>query len=453
MNRGRSFLILIVLALAIGAYIYFVESKRDPLETTAKAKVFAGLEPGTLEEIEVKADSGEVTRIRKQDGDWQIVQPAGVPGDSAKTSSLASTLEALEEQRVVSENPSSLASFGLEPPRIAVAFRKAGETEMRRLLVGTKTPTGSDLYAKVDSQPKVFLIASFLEDSLNQTTFDLREKSALTFARDGVDALRLEAAGSPALAFAKKGDTWRLTAPVSASADFAAVDGIVSRLFQAQMKSIAADDVGSDAAKYGFDKPQATATIGLGSTQATLVIGAKQDDTSVYARDLSRPLVFTVESTLLDELEKKPEDVRRKDVFAFRSFNATSLELTYGGKTFTFAKQPAAADPNASAGADVWKMTSPEAKDVDQAALTTLMSALSNLRAESFADKPVTGGEDLVVVARHGDAAAPSEDRATIRKSGDTAHAIVTGEPGAFVLAAADVDNVLKQVKDLVGIK
>jgi len=453
MQRGRSFLILLIVALGVGAYIYFVESKRDPLETEAKTKVFAGVESGTVEEIEVAADSGEVTRIRRQDGDWQIVQPAGVPADSTRTASLASTLESLEEQRVVSENPSSLASFGLDPPRITVAFRQAGETEMRRLLVGTKTPTGSDLYAKVDGQQKVFLIASFLEDSLNQTTFGLREKSALKFARDGVDTLRLDASGSPAMAFAKKGDDWRLTAPASASADFSAVDGIVSRLFQAQMKSIVADDVGADAAKYGLDTPQATATLGLGSTQATLVLGAKQDDTSVYARDLSRPMVFTVESTLLDELKKKPEDVRRKDVFAFRSFTTIGLELTYGGKTFTFAKQKVDAAPDASAPAEVWKMTSPEAKDVDQGALTTLMSAMSNLRAESFVDKPVTGGENLVVVARHGDAAAPSEDRATIRKSGDTAHAIVSGEPGAFVLPAADVDNVLKQVKDLVGIK
>ena len=73
MQRGRSFLILIVVALALGAYIYFVESKRDPLATEAKGKVFT-LEPGTLEEIEVKADSAEVTRIRKEGGEWQIVR-------------------------------------------------------------------------------------------------------------------------------------------------------------------------------------------------------------------------------------------------------------------------------------------------------------------------------------------------------------------------------------------
>ena len=451
MNRGRSFLLLIVVALALGAYLYFVESKRDPTATEAKTKVL-GLETGTLEEIEVKADSGEVTRLKKDGGDWQIVQPAGIPPDSTKTSSLASTLESLEEQRIVTENPTSLAGFGLEPPRITVAFRKAGQTEMKRLLIGTKTPTGSDLYAKVDGQQKVILISGYLEDSLNQTTFDLREKGALKFARDGVDALRLETTGAPAMAFAKKGSDWRLTAPVAAAADFSAVDGIVSKLFQAQMKSIAADDGTKELAKYGLDKPQATVIVGAGSTQATLALGSKPDDTSVYARDLSRPMIFTVDATLLEDLKKKPEDVRHKDVFEFRSFNAQSLELTYGGKTYAFAKQKPAT-PDASSAAEVWKMTAPEAKDIDQAAFSNLLGSLSNLRAESFADKPMTGGEDLTVVAKFGDASAPTEDRATIRKSGDKAQAIPSGEPGAFVLPLTDVDNVLKQLKDLVGIK
>ena len=451
MQRGRSFLILLVVALALGAYIYFVESKRDPLASDAKGKVFS-LEPGTLEEIEVKAESGDVTRIRKEGGEWQIAQPAGLTPDTTKTASIASTLESLEEQRVVSENPSSLAGFGLEPPRITVAFRKAGETEMRRLLVGRKTPTGSDLYAKVDGQQKVILIAGYLEDSLNQTTFDLREKSALKFARDGVDALKLEAAGAPAVTFAKKGGDWRLTQPIAASADFSAVDAIVSKLFQAQMKGIVAEDGTKELAKYGLDKPQATATVGAGSTQATLALGTKQDDTSVYARDLTRPLIFTVEATLLDDLKKKPEDVRHKDVFEFRSFNAIGLELTYGGKTYAFSKQKPAA-PDASSAAEVWKMTAPEAKDIDQGAFTNLVNALSNLRAESFTDKPVASGEDLTVVAKFGDAASPTEERAIVRKSGDKANAIPSSEPGAFVLPLTDVDNVLKQFKDLVGIK
>ena len=57
MKRGLSTLVLVVLALALGAYIYFVESKRKPASerTDEKGKVFAGLESAKLEELEVKS--------------------------------------------------------------------------------------------------------------------------------------------------------------------------------------------------------------------------------------------------------------------------------------------------------------------------------------------------------------------------------------------------------------
>ena len=53
MRGGRSFLILLVVALGIGAYIYFFESKRDPAgeAVVKKDKVFA-TQSSTIEERE-----------------------------------------------------------------------------------------------------------------------------------------------------------------------------------------------------------------------------------------------------------------------------------------------------------------------------------------------------------------------------------------------------------------
>jgi hypothetical protein len=84
------------------------------------------------------------------------------------------------------------------------------------------------------------------------------------------------------------------------------------------MKSVVAADGTKDLKTYGLDKPQAVATFGAGSNRATIAIGGKKDDTSVYARDLSRPMVFTLEQTILTDIKKKPEDVRLKDIFEFR---------------------------------------------------------------------------------------------------------------------------------------
>ncbi len=477
MRGGRSFLILLVIALGLGAYIYFVESKRTPSDTPKKDKVFTA-DTSKIDTIEVHAASGETTTIKKNGTDWQIVAPEAMDADASTVSSLVSTLESLEVNRVVEDNPASVKDFGLEPAKYSVAFKLAGDSTFHRLNVGDKTPTGADLYARVEGQPKLFLISAFNGDSLNRTPFDLRDKTVLKFQRDGVDAITLQSTTTPTVSLARKADEWRLTAPVSAKADFGTVDGIVGQLAQARMKAIepvtpAAGPPpalsAADTKKFGFDKPQATATLGAGSSKATLEIGGKKDDTAVYARDLSRPtMVFTVDASFATGLERKPDDLRVKDVFEFRSFTAQSIDFTLDGQTYSFAKEKVAPKPTTTPGAsptptptptttpepvDTWKLKKPTEKDVDQTKVTDILSGFSNLRADKFADKPSPTGSELVVVARFGDATSPKEEKVTFRKTGDTVQAIRQGDSGAAIVSTTDYDKVLAQLKELTGAK
>jgi hypothetical protein len=467
MRSGRSFLILLVVAAALGGYIYFVEYGRDPSAPDRKAKVFAE-STGLIEEVEVRAESGAITKLRRDGSSWQITEPAGVPADTTQVATLVSTIDGLEVERVVDENPASVSAYGLDSPRFTVAFRKEGETALRRLQVGGKTPTGGDVYARVEGDPKVILIAAYLETSLNKTTFDLREKAALAFERDKVDMLQLEAQGMPARTLAKQGDQWRLTAPVAARADFAAVDGLVQSFSQLQMKSVVNEDGTASLKAYGLEQPKASVTIGTGSSRATLAIGNRvEDGTAVYARDVSRPIVFTLETAVEDDAKKTAADLRLKDLFAFRSFSARTAAISLGGQsaTFTKAAPPAPAAPEgaspapASPPAEVWKRTAPDTADVDQAKTNDALTALSNLRAESFVDAPQSGGETLTVTVTFGgstgDAGAspPQTETVTFRKSGSTVHAIVAGEPGAAVVSTAQFDSVLATLKELAGFK
>ena len=162
--------------------------------------------------------------------------------------------------------------------------------------------------------------------------------------------------------------------------------------------------------------------------------------------------MFTVESSLLDELRKKPDDIRIKDIFTFRAFSATGVDVIVGGQTFSFAKEKAAA-PEQSSAAEVWKQKAPAAKDVDQAKFSDLLSTLSNLRADSFVDKAFTTPDVITIVARSGDAAAPVEERVTFRKSGDVVHAIRVGEAGAAIVPAIELDKALALAKELTGAK
>ena len=172
--RGlKSTIALIVVLLGLGAYIYFVTWKQPEGGADAakkQDKVFAGLDSSKIEELKVTSAAGDATTVKKDAGGWQVMQPVTAKADESEIGSLTSALASTEVSRVVDENPTNLNDYGLSNPRIEVDFKAAGDKDYRKLMVGGKTPTGGDLYARRNDEKKVFLIPAFQESTLNRTT-------------------------------------------------------------------------------------------------------------------------------------------------------------------------------------------------------------------------------------------------------------------------------------------
>ena len=126
--RITAVLALLVVLIGLGAYIYFVESKRpasSEAETT-KEKVYT-LEGDKIEQIKVKSEKGETTTLKKSDGTWQILEPIETKADQSEVSGITTNLASLELQRVVEEAPADLAQYGLAKPRVEVDFKATGD--------------------------------------------------------------------------------------------------------------------------------------------------------------------------------------------------------------------------------------------------------------------------------------------------------------------------------------
>jgi hypothetical protein len=446
--RGlRSTIALVVVLAGLGAYIYFVSWKTPEGDTGKKQeRVFAGLESDKIEEMKVASATGDATTLKKQSGAWQVIQPIAAKADDSEISGITSALSSVEMVRVIDENPTSLNDYGLSNPRIEIDFKATGDKDYRRLLVGEKSPTGADLFAKRNDEKKVFLIPAMQETTFNRTTFDLREKVLLKFDREKVDALDVTAGGKT-LAIAKDGGDWKITKPVAARADFGSVEGLVGRLQTVQMKSIVADEVApADLKKYGLDKPEATVNLNAGSARATLLIGGKAADNTVYARDASKPAVVTVESALADDLKKGADDYRRKDLFEFRPFNATHIEIARNGQTVVLDRVKGQGD-NAP---DKWHRVSPNAGDVDKDKMDSLLSKLSNMRASSFVEAAAKTGLDkpaLTVTIKFDDG--KKEEKVTFGQSGTDVFAARPAEPGAAKTDTTDFNEAIKSVDEI----
>ena len=66
------------------------------------------------------------------------------------------------------------------------------------MLIGDKTPTGGDLFAKRNDEKHVFLIPGYTDPIFNRATFDLRDKTLLAFERDKVDRIDVTAGSTRA---------------------------------------------------------------------------------------------------------------------------------------------------------------------------------------------------------------------------------------------------------------
>jgi len=448
MGRFRSTLVLTVICLGLFGYIYFYESKRQASPAEENPLAFV-VQADAIEELTVAPAGGESSTLRKSEGGWDLVEPSAADADDVAVENLAQALASLEIQRVVNDNAVDLAQYGLAEPTVDVGFRAAGDTTPTHLMLGDKTPAGTEVYARTGDGNRVFLISGYLEGSFNKTPFDLRDKAILKFERDEVVGLDLAGANGAA-ALAKNGSDWTLSAPVRASADFSTVEGLIGQIHSGRMTSLTASETG-DLSEYGLDRPVASATVLAGETRLTLEVGGPAPSGSVYARDVSRPLVFTIPQTLLTALDRAPSTYRRKDLFDFRSFNATTLEISRDGITMAFEKaegdEPDANDGDV--GSARWRQTAPEPKDIDAAALESLVAQLSALRIESYpADGTPTGLDSPVaeVAVTFDDGA--RQERVAFGRVDTGVYGARSDEPGAGVINETTFQSIMDGFDD-----
>ena len=127
--RGlTSTLILVVVLAGLGAYIYFVDSKRPAASadgsSATKEKVFT-VEADKINELRITYQ-GESSLLKKAEGGWTMIEPTQIEADPPEAIGVATALTNIEIVRVVDENATDLEQFGLANPSITVAFKADG---------------------------------------------------------------------------------------------------------------------------------------------------------------------------------------------------------------------------------------------------------------------------------------------------------------------------------------
>jgi len=205
-----------------------------------------------------------------------------------------------------------------------------------------------------------------------------REKiTILSVDKAKAKEITLGAAGGETLRLVKEGQAWKVVAPFAAPADTSAVESILTSLEKLEADEVVVEQAAS-LSEYGLDQPSRTVTAVVegSATPLSVKFGAKSPDgSSVYARTGSAPRVYLVPSWIEGSFDKKPFDLRDRDLLHVKRDDVRSIEVLgpEGGYALTRTD------------AGEWAFTRPVATRAGRWSVDGLLGTIENLRMESVA--------------------------------------------------------------------
>jgi hypothetical protein len=356
--RFKGTLILLIIVLALGAYVYFYEIKGG--EQREKAKESENqvwkLEDRNIQQIDLISAGEHIAAARKGEREWVLTVPRQLDADSDELSRIASSASSLRRESVLDQNVSDLAKFGLDPAQSSLKLKTKDGKEYG-IDFGNNNPSGNFAYAAIPHQKAVFLIPTPTVEAFKKKLDDLRDHSVLRFQQPEAQSITIRSSKGDVDLIKDNNDRWWFNGAEKRAADSPRVRGILNALSMGKIKEFFNDNP-QDYADPGFDKPIIDVRLTYGKDKAIkhLIIGtdksklrkkASKDAASklaeatpelYLAKDDSRPDLFFVEKDIVDKLLVPPDSLREKALIAIQRWDVDSIILTNTKGSFSFVK-------------------------------------------------------------------------------------------------------------------
>jgi len=367
-------IILLILAAALGAYVYFYEIKggeeRDK-EKEAAEKLFA-FNKDSIDHLEILSPKGQFIFVKDTDG-WRLEAPIATLADDSPISTLLSSLENLKKERTFAVSRAEFGQYGIGPQGFILNMSGKGGINAR-LEIGDDASIGFNAYAAA-SDNEVVMISKSVKTNADKSLFDWRDKRAIRIKKDAVREYVLKNPQGQ-FRFVKEGSDWEITEPIKIKADNSAVNDILNKLDFGRIKSVASE-TDQDLKKYRLHDPAYHVELFSGAEKArTEVDFSTLSDNISYGRDIARPMIFEVDSTFVKPFNRNLFEFRNKYVVDFDRDAVDKVSLYHNDTLLTAQK-----DTSSN-----WLLDSGE--KLKSWKLNGVISAAKNAQARKFVEEP-----------------------------------------------------------------
>jgi hypothetical protein len=335
--KTKTTLILLVIAIALGVWIKFFESKQPNTEETLRqAGNVVNFDREKLEGITIQNGDDRI-ELRQEAGKWRLTEPVKDQADSAAIDNLISDIELWRKDAVipakeVTADKGRLNEYGLFQPKLRLRLiEPKGPPE---ILFGKDAALEGKMYVRFADSKDVFIAAQNVRTDISKKADDFRDRKLTDITTAQVARAVLK---SPAgeIELVKKNEHWEIVRPLQARGDDEKIGDLLANVTNARIQEFVSDDRG-DLHAYGLSEPRGSITIyGPDEKEGrTLQIGsaAEKIKDAVYTRFLPRHAVYALTKKTEDLLNVRPNDLRDRHLVRIDTNNLDRINIESSGQ-------------------------------------------------------------------------------------------------------------------------
>lgn len=333
---------LAILALALGAFIYFFE--RETVSTSERearrGRVMETFVRDRVHRIELTRSSGGeeqrfiFERERDKEGVWRyfrLLEPIEAAADDDAVESLLAALDWAVPVSVLEDiEASELAQFGLEDPAIKV--RVFTGSRSASLSVGKEAPTGIERYALGERDDQILIIPEDLVENLSHDLFHFRSKKLLPDGLAGLTKIERVHQGER-LVMERDLSEIRIVEPIEMLANSARAERLLRSLETLSATTFLAEKKEEARAEHRrlFEEPALRFDLTIVGERVSVLIGGPCGDReSERIAVVGEGPVVCVKEADLDGLDLSLERLEERRLASARDYDVERFTLQLG---------------------------------------------------------------------------------------------------------------------------
>ncbi|MGI8956348.1 MAG: DUF4340 domain-containing protein [Chthoniobacterales bacterium] len=335
--KTRTTLLLLILAIALGVWIKFFESKKpNTVEAKREAGNVVNFDREKLEGITIQNGDDRI-ELRRREGKWRLTSPVQDQADGAVVDNLISDIETWRKEgaipaKEVTAERGRMAEFDLVQPKLRL--RLTGPQMPPEIWFGKDTAFEGQMYVRFADAQDVFIATQTVRTDIAKKPDDFRDRKLTDLTTAQVTRAVLK---SPAgeIELAKKNEHWEIVKPLQARGDDQKIGDLLAQVTNARIQEFVLDDKG-DLHNYGLSEPRGSITVyGADDKEGrTLQLGAVAEKIkdAVHVRYLPRHAVYALPKKTDEILSVRPNDLRDRHLVRLDTNNLDRLNIESTGQ-------------------------------------------------------------------------------------------------------------------------